>query len=97
MRIDTAKQSMPWLLRSFRASEQKFWKDGSVNVRVLDYKKRMQKDWEGERTAEKKAKEETHYVTPRWKIKVNRYPPRSCYSIPGKKKKNNSASRCACF
>lgn len=40
-RIDIAKQSMPWLLRSFHASEQKFWKDGSVNVRVLDYKERI--------------------------------------------------------
>jgi len=56
MRIDTARQSMPWLLRSFRASEQKFWKDGSVNVRVFDYKERMQKNWKG-KNREKKVKE----------------------------------------
>lgn len=49
-----------------------------------------------EKEPRKKAKEETHCVTPGWKIKVNRYPPRSCYSIPGKKK-NNSSSQRACF
>lgn len=55
---------------------------------------------EKEPREEKKAKEETRCVTLRWKIKVNRYPPHSCYSIPGLKKrkgKNNSASRHACF
>jgi len=60
MRIDTARQSMPWLLRSFRASEQKFWKDGSVNVRVFDYKEQMQKGWKRENRGKKKLRRKTH-------------------------------------
>lgn len=50
-RIDTAKQSMPRLLRTFRASEQKFWKDGSASTCEYWITKSGCKKTERERTA----------------------------------------------